>query len=110
MENIISNEIDFSHIGTSVYYKLTNEESRENWNQKIAPAIILAGWLNEYSQEEHPEKRVGLNILVFGMNGAFPKLSVKRGDTFPPKSNPREEPLINEGEYFHGGFLTVPTI
>lgn len=65
-------------LGKMVFYRLTKEEQAK-YNQKVAPAFIVRGWVNEYSQEDNPEYRVGLNLKVLLDNDdMLYKLSVKR--------------------------------
>ena len=54
-------------IGEQVFYRMTEEESKANNYQNIAPAIIVAVFENEYIGfgERSGDEAVGLNLKIF---------------------------------------------
>ena len=100
MEN--TNEIPSNCLGNKVLYKLTKEEQGK-YNQTVAPAFIVRGWINEYSQEKDSEYRVGLNLKVMLDNyDMIQKFSVKRCKEYLIRDNYNDIP---DGEYLFFGRL-----
>ena len=92
-------------MGRQVFYKLTKEEREANNHQAIAPAIIVAAWENEYTQNsEDPDFHYGLNLKVItdGEKDIW-KTSVKR--CLKGRGADGNPSTIEEGTYFYGGML-----
>jgi hypothetical protein len=93
-------------MGKQVIYRLTQEEKQKNNHQDFAPAIIVAAWENEYTQNgEDPEFHWGLNLKVItDSERNLWKTSVKRclnGNGVD--GNPLK---IEEGTFFYGSLLS----